>query len=370
MSAVSPIVSQSVGRSFVVAISLLGLVALTQLGAAGWVFFQRFRVLAERAVSPEQARSRTRLATGSATAGDDGESLDASDSFETEMASAKNLPAKRIGQPLRPEPVSPDAFNPPPAPPENRFQELLQQGRALQNRGDMTTALIRFREAAALEPNNAELIAEIAITFERMNMLDRAAEQWKRIYDMGDAAGSYFIAAESRLKMSQVQALASAQIAASASSGPVSKLRDDAVLGLGHIDSEDRPADGSLKRFALQVPIRARSGSAVDVQDVDIHVLFYDSLDEKTVVQTSANVSYKWGSSPIDWGTSDPEVLEVEYDAPIPLARGPKAEERTYFGYVVRVYYRGELQDTVAEPESLNAKFPAPQFLDKSEPPK
>ncbi|MEO8353346.1 MAG: hypothetical protein ABI680_16580, partial [Chthoniobacteraceae bacterium] len=352
------------------AVSLLGLVALTQLGAAGWVFFQRFRVLAEKAGSPGQARSRTASTTGHEGSNDNGESLDPSDSFGTDFALATNLPAKRIGQPLRPEPVSPDALNPPPAPPENRFQELLQQGRALQGRGDMTTALIRFREAAALDPNNAELIAEIAITFERMNMLDRAAEQWKRIYDMGDAAGSYFIAAESRLKLSQVQALTSVQLAASAASGPISKLRDDAVLGLGEMAIENRPADGSLKRFALQVPIRARYGSSVDVRDVDIHVLFYDSIDEKTVVQTSANVRYQWDSSPIDWGTSAPEVLEVEYDAPIPLAKGPKAEERTYFGYVVRVYYRGELQDTVAEPESLNAKFPAPQFLDKSEPPK
>jgi hypothetical protein len=121
----------------------------------------------------------------------------------------------------------------------------MQQGRALRQRGDMNTALTRFREAAAIDaanPGNAQTIAEIAMTYERMSLLDKAAEQWKLIYDMGDAAGSYFIAAESRLKMSQAQAVAQAAQSAPAPDGsPISSLRPEATLGLGEINARTGP---------------------------------------------------------------------------------------------------------------------------------
>lgn len=105
--------------------------------------------------------------------------------------------------PPKPEPISQAKLNPPPVPPEDRLPELIGQGRVLRERGDVNTALTRFREASAIEPMNPAAIAEIAITYEKMSLTDKATEQWKRIYDMGDAVGSYFITAESRLKKSQ-----------------------------------------------------------------------------------------------------------------------------------------------------------------------
>jgi hypothetical protein len=104
----------------------------------------------------------------------------------------------------------------------------------------------------------------------------------------------------------------------------------------------------------------------VSVGDVDIQVFFYDEVDGKAVVQTDADLSYRFASTPIDWSSSDPETLEVEYSRQPPLARGPKTEQREFHGYIIRVYFKGELQDSRAEPESLNAKFPAPTTLGTS----
>jgi len=49
--------------------------------------------------------------------------------------------------------------------------------------------------------------AELAMTYEKMGFTEKAAECWKRIYDMGTAAGVYFAAAEGRLKASQQAAI-------------------------------------------------------------------------------------------------------------------------------------------------------------------
>ena len=83
----------------------------------------------------------------------------------------------------------------------------------------------------------------------------------------------------------------------------------------------------------------------INVADVDILVLFYDQLDAKTIVQTASDVSYHFTSSPIDWADGEPEMLEVEYKQAAPLAADIKKGPLKYHGYIVRVYYKGELQD-------------------------
>jgi len=363
-AAVSPIARPSVGRTFIVAITLLGCIALAQIGAVAWMFISRFPALTERAKRGPVQLVATNTAPATPAPGDlvGTATLDAHDPFET-MA---NAPAGSdpIAPPPKPVPVSSAKLNPQ-APPETRYQELVLQGKQLRERGDTGAALVKLREAMALEAQNPEAIAEMAVTFERMSLMDKASEQWKRIFDMGSEAGPFYVAAESRMKMSQAQAMAAVQSQqpVEAREGPVSRLKADAVLGVGDIVKQERPESGGT-RFALRVPLKCQRGEKVGVSDVDIHVLFYDLIDDKTPVQTSADVSYRWASSPIDWSTADPETLEVEYSQQPPLATGPKTEKREYHGYVVRVYYKGQLQDLRAEPETLNAKFPAPQTLE------
>jgi len=369
MSSASPITTQSVGRTFTIAIGVLGIVAFVQVGAVSWVFSHRFQIMAAQAIAPAEKAVAGKPASSPKVAEDDEEKIAPEDPFAQQADATKTADSTDpIFPPSKPEPISQAKLNPPPGPPQNRFQELMQQGRALRQRGDMNTALTRFREAAAIDaanPGNAETIAEIAMTYERMSLLDKAAEQWKRIYDMGDAAGSYFIAAESRLKMSQAQAVAQAAQSAPAQDGaPISSLRPEATLGLGEIKREDRPDNSAALKFALRVPIKARHDVKINVADVDILVLFYDQLDAKTIVQTASDVSYHFTSSPIDWADGEPEMLEVEYKQATPLAADIRKGPLKYHGYIVRVYYKGELQDTHSEPETLNAKFPAPQTLD------
>jgi hypothetical protein len=364
----SPIARPSVGRTFIIAISVLGLVAFAQLGAVGWVFVNSFQTLTERAkVGPgRKAVADNEKNGGNLAATETTDTLEAKDPFvDGESPNATSASADPIPPPPKPVPVSPSKLNPPTAPPENRFQELLQQGKQLRDRGDTGAALTRLREAQAIDPTNPEAIAEIAVTYERMSLMDKAGEQWRRIYEMGDAAGAFYYAADARLKMSQAQALAAVNIARSSDGeGPISRLKPDANLGLGEATRVDKPESGGT-RFALRIPIKTARGQKINVADVDIQVFFYDEVDGKTVVQTDADLSYRWASLPIDWTAGEPETLEVEYSRQPPLAKGPKAERREFFGYIIRLYHQGEIQDARAEPESLNAKFPVPQSLDR-----
>jgi len=190
---------------------------------------------------------------------------------------------------------------------------------------------------------------------------------------MGENAGAFYVAAEARLKMSQAQALAAVQMAQQSEfskDGPVSKLRPDALLGLGEITKVPRGGAGAGTRFFLRMQIRAKRTEKIAVSDVDIQVSFYDQIDGKTVVQTDADTSYRFASLPIDWSGLDPEILEVEYSSQPPIGGTARTEKREFFGYVAQLYYKGELQDVRSLPESLKDQFPVPPTLDAPTQPK
>jgi hypothetical protein len=125
------------------------------------------------------------------------------------------------------------------------------------------------------------------------------------------------------------------------------------VISAPRMEEDQDPA--SAKKFTLHVPIRAKAGSAISVRDMKVFVLFFEKLNGKDIVRTSANVSNRWEDPPIDWAEGE-ETLEVSYDLPPNDGRG---EPRTYHGYIIRLYYQNELQDTQALPANLNQKFPA-----------
>jgi hypothetical protein len=217
---------------------------------------------------------------------------------------------------------------------------------------------VKFREASLIDPGNPLAIAEQAFTFEKMSLPDKAAEQWKRILMMGDRAGVYFSAARS--KMDSAMQTTVRETTVRETPGGKTELPPGKTMALGKPAILDDPDPAVAKKFTLSVPIRARSTETIVVRDMKIFVLFYDRVNGKEIAGTVANVRNQWSSPPADWKDGDTETLEVTYELPAAAARG---ERREYYGYIVRLYYHGELQDTQAEPASLNQKFPAPYTL-------
>ena len=256
----------------------------------------------------------------------------------------------RTGAPPRPTPVPLSMFTPKTDP---RFGELLEQGILLRDSGDTAGALVKLREASVLEPGNARAIAEQAYTFEKMSLPEKAAEQWKRIVMMGERAGLYYAVAMSKMNMAVQGTMRTAT-----GGGP--EIAKGKVLAIGGIALADEEDAGAAKKFAMTVPVRASTSEAVAVREMKVFVLFYERMNGKEITKTSANVSNRWTSAPVDWKDGGTETLQVNYELPVQQAR---TEHREYYGYIVRLYYRGELQDTKAEPITLNQKFPAPYIL-------
>lgn len=370
MSAVSPITRQTVGRTFTVAISILGLGALAQLAVILWFFMARFHV----PPLPEGPGFPT--GPGIAT---NGGTRSFADPFSDGVAPAPSTPATLPGPhpvtPLpKPTPISQQALIPVPQPTgQDRFNELMDQAKTLREHGDTYAAVTKLREAQATEPNNPMATAELAITYEKMGFVEKATENWNRIYEMGEGAGIYYTAAEGRRKESQAKVMkdaattltpppttALATPAPAAGPGEMVGLGPTSKLGLLDLSRKDEADPGATKKFTLEVPVKAKAHARIDVREVIVQVIFYDVVNGKTLDRTNAQVSFKWAQPPADWSDHDVETLEVSYLLP---ALHATDEERKYYGYIASVYYKNALQDFRSDPPALGQRLPPKRLL-------
>ena len=79
--------------------------------------------------------------------------------------------------------------------------QLLREGIELRDRGDTTNAIERMQEALDSEPNNGAVLAELAKTYDLMQLYDRANEMWRKLQEMGPSAGAAYELADRRLKV-------------------------------------------------------------------------------------------------------------------------------------------------------------------------
>jgi len=98
------------------------------------------------------------------------------------------------------------AFWPPlvdqsPASSPSLVNQLLREGIELRDRGDTTSAIERLQEALDSEPKNAAVLAELAKTYDLMQLSDRANEMWRKLQEMGPSAGAAYELADRRLKL-------------------------------------------------------------------------------------------------------------------------------------------------------------------------
>ncbi len=91
----------------------------------------------------------------------------------------------------------------------------------------------------------------------------------------------------------------------------------------------------------------------IDPSKVEIQVFFFDLADAERVhlIQSGAP-DVNWISILPDWTIEQAEVMEFLYDLPLRMEGGAVQPARDV-GYVIRVIYKGQLQDAVAQPKGL-----------------
>jgi len=267
--------------------------------------------------------------------------------------------------------------------------QLLKEAVELRDRGDTANALARLQEASGQDPKNARILEELAKTYESMQNIDRSNETWRKIQEIGPSAGASFELADKRLKMGVPTpgvaeagppglsrlVIGSSPVAADTGWG-------GSTLGITEATVTETPDPDAEKNMTLEVGIKKQPGATVDHTKVKILVEFYDTVGDKDIKLTNADVNYEWLTPKHDWTETNPEVLSVRYvraktagispesslsEAAASVRPGQKSRgkssaldsgKRKYLGYIIRIYYNDDLQAVQAEPSRLLQHFP------------
>jgi hypothetical protein len=231
-----------------------------------------------------------------------------------------------------------------------RLEELMREVEMLEKGPSPDAALVPLEEAATLQPRNPDVLARLAGLHEKLGQIELAQGTWKSVLDLGPDAGRFLEVAEIRLRLLRPEAETSGG----------SALRDQVGLSpgstLGVVDLTIKEAADKATKD-LRLAVKARPGEAIDGRDVRINVTFYEMLDGE-VVPTTSRVQSMWFTTPVDWRDEGIEILEVKYEVPRIGADGGPAPQ--YYGYMVNIYHRGQLQETRADPVDLQELFPPP----------
>ena len=251
-----------------------------------------------------------------------------------------------------------------------------------------------------LDPGNPEVLAELALTYESMQLFDRSNEVWRRLQSLGTVAGPLYELAELKLQIGvpahhNLTANGSPAPAENAPLGDAAGIPDGSTFGISEVNLKKENDPDADARLLLRVGVKKRPETAIDHTKVKIQVFFYDMVNNDQVVLTNADVSYEWVTPGHDWADTGTEVLDVTYlrpkhtdpvpgsqlsdqqlEVPDSVEKAQRATRkssretqlpptsetgpRQYLGYIVRVYYKEQLQAVRADPNRLLDLFPPP----------
>ena len=134
----------------------------------------------------------------------------------------------------------------------------------------------------------------------------------------------------------------------------------DAILAIIETTLSETVDPKAQSHFTLKIGVKPRPGTQ-NGHVVRIVVSFYDRTKDNQIKPTDARTSYSWLTASEDWTDPTPKFLAATYVRP--KTQSPSADARTYEGFIVRVYFDGQLQDARASSPELLTSFPAPDQL-------
>jgi len=375
-------------KTYILALYITLAVALIQVGVLGSIFWLRHKVKIDTR-SPAPAFGHDLILPRAAAPAPG-----------TGAPAAPELPA-----PITLQPTLGAARLPVPVDTVQEIADLDQKAYGYMQQGEYDLAWVALLQAENIDSRHLLTLRYEAELAEAEADWSRAASYWQRIVDLGPDAGDLAATAPSRLaaarahlmaatlsdaqaKVSPPPALAPAKsipstnaaavthpapsspvpaatpVPAQASTPPpVSPAPSASTVGSAgaafHVSPAERvPLTGNaaLFGFTLRLPIvPGNAAVAIDPGKVGIKLFFYDQISGGVIVPTNAHLEVAFENPHVSWLNGRSEVLRAVYQRPA----DPTPGAQSYYGYVFRLYYDGNLVEERSDPTSLLSLFPA-----------
>ena len=117
----------------------------------------------------------------------------------------------------------------------------------------------------------------------------------------------------------------------------------NAILTITETTLSQTADPNAQNHLTLKIGVKPRPGTP-NGHAVRIIVSFYDLTRDNKMMPTDARVGYNWLTPANDWSDGTPKFLAATYVRP--KTQTASSDGRRYGGFIVRVYFDGQLQDS------------------------
>ncbi|MES2309483.1 MAG: hypothetical protein V4507_11565 [Verrucomicrobiota bacterium] len=256
----------------------------------------------------------------------------------------------------------------------DHVQNLLSEAHKFLEQGDTSLARNTLLEAEKIQPNNIEVLTQIADLAEKIQNNELAADYRARIQKLLANQAESTTASTSTTEASSpksTEASEPTKTNSTASTSPeessnhllpvlppnaaqlatVTETSSKRVM-IGTSEKRMLQSATSKTEFLLKIPIIATpAATPIEPGKVSIKLYFYEQQSDGKIIPSTARLDVSFENRRPTWSHSS-ETLNALYSLPATQVG------RSYFGYRMRIYYKGQFQDEVSEPENLNEKYP------------
>lgn len=249
--------------------------------------------------------------------------------------------------------------------------EMLDQGTAAREKGDMQTALVAFRAAWLKQPDHPKLIYQLARTMDKMGLESKAQPHWNTLIKLGRAAGDFYHLAELQIKQNGI-----------ATPDPSEVEKSEGKVAITDVRIEKVPGVYSGQKKLLSFTLKKNAPEPIPSESILAGIHFFDLVNGTRIARTVATVQAQKISGPEDWTERGLERWEVLWDlAEMTPADIVQFGQCKYYGFALKIFLTdpekpeemGLLQDMVAEPAELKGfandmPVPVPPTADSEAP--
>lgn len=215
-------------------------------------------------------------------------------------------------------------------------EDLLEQARDLQNRGQFDLAEKLLEQAQGKAPGNLRIRVAAALLAESRQNPGQALQRWRECIAASEPNGAVRRLALARSRIVE-ERIRLEQVARQREETLAKSPRKLALVG-----AEEQTGEGGERRWSWKV--RATSGGgSIDPRKVLVRVSFFERGADG-VLRKSEAVLPRWDQGP---------PLREKDGGRMVFAEGRMGAGAKYAGYTWQIFYQGELQDERVEPASL-----------------
>ena len=240
-----------------------------------------------------------------------------------------------------------------------KAQQMLQAALLDLARNNLVQADKQFERIEIMAPNFLPTYIERARLYEQRGDLAKAGEQWKEVLFRSSGTPLYEQAAAERIRISRLEIIKRTTEAGTPTEKKPTTERLARRLKIVSVEPQRFPENDQFEEMRLlRITLKPKIGERdLDRSEILVNVLFFDEdAISRDVNPTRVTVPKDALRLDGDWTPNDEQTVTAAYIVPKDFRKTEEeqyGQRCRYFGYLVQVYYREQLQDEDARPKSL-----------------